>query len=362
MDYQALLSKGLTSVKKSLDAEQEALANLSHQYKTDEFSQIQLMKSLDVLFAVNMKGGKVVMCGVGKSFKIASKLCATLNSLSIQSVTLHPTEALHGDLGILNNRDTIIMLTASGNTPELLDLLTHIPEAIPIVLLTCNKDSKLATHPKTKSLLYTELAPHLREETIHGVPAPTVSATVALALADSVILALSELIEQSESARKKLFSIKHPGGSIGANLSHLNENVNLSNPRRKISNSSYSSFLSLEQARSIINNSSDPSSSVSSDDDDINESQFDSTLTLEIKAAKDSNVQRLNSAQLQGLSELEFVKHLLTAEYFVTSNKGKDYGVDVATLKKSYLKHSSTGRKWEEFSSGLESEFKPLCL
>ena len=71
--------------------------------------------------------GKIVITGVGKSYKLGLKLVATLNSLSIQSSSLHPTEALHGDLGLIDqNRDCLIMVTSSGNTPELIQLLPHL--------------------------------------------------------------------------------------------------------------------------------------------------------------------------------------------------------------------------------------------
>ena len=165
---------------------------------------------------------------------------ATFNSLSIQASCLHPLEALHGDLGIINdNHDCLIMLTASGNTPELINLLPHLSCNLPIILLTCNKFSNLSTSNRILSLLLADLPNSHNEEMIHGLPAPTVSTTLSLILADSVILSLSELIEQDLVKRKKLFGLKHPGGSIGAYL-------NLDTGSSLTSDGSTTSLLSLK--------------------------------------------------------------------------------------------------------------------
>lgn len=216
----------ISSVQKTLAFQREAVSIIAHQYETDEFSKNQLVQLLNTLYNTSIyHRGKIVLCGIGKSYKIAAKLVATLNSLAIQSSILHPLEALHGDLGMLREGDALIFVTASGNTPELLNLLPHISLNIPIVLLTCCRESKLSKSVQVKSILYAELPPHLKEDSIHGLPAPTVSATVTLALADATILALSELIEADLAKRKVSFSMNHPGGSIGASLSHLNVNM-----------------------------------------------------------------------------------------------------------------------------------------
>lgn len=349
LEYESLMFKGLESVSKSLKAQLEAISGLVNQILDDEFTKHHILRSLNTLFTVNATGGKIVLCGVGKSFKIASKLCATLNSLSIQSVTLHPTEALHGDLGILNDKDAIIMLTASGNTPELLSLLPHLPEAIPIILLTCNKDSKLALHSRTKSLLYTHLPPHLKEETIHGVPAPTVSATLSLALADSVILALAELIEQSEAARKKLFSMKHPGGSIGANLSHLNDNINFSGSDKTL-NLSYSSFLSLDWKRE--GPKFDRCSVDSSDSDEVSESTFEKGNYLNISSYK--SIKEIDD--FNTLLELDFLRFITLVDLIITTINNEKFGIETTNLKRLYIEHK--GANWDGFKNGLTSHLK----
>lgn len=215
----AFVQSSLNSITNTLRLENEAVNNLYNQYQTDEFSITNLLDSIALMFKTYQRKGKIIICGIGKSHKLATKLTATLNSLSISSCNLHPSEALHGDLGMINESlDCLIMLTSSGNTPELLNLLPHLSTDLPIILLTCNKVSKLSKSGRIRSLIYAELLPLHNEEAIHGLPAPTVSTTLSLILADSVILALSELIENDLFKRRKLFGLKHPGGSIGLSL------------------------------------------------------------------------------------------------------------------------------------------------
>lgn len=291
--YERRAEKALNSVNKTLGSQSEAMSHLVDQYSKSGYSQINLLNSLEILFQSILRGGKVVVSGIGKSFKISSKLVATLNSLSIQSAALHASEGLHGDLGIIRDNDALIFVTASGSTPELLQLLPHIPKSIPIILLTCNRNSKLSNHPQVKSMLYAELPLNLNEQSIHGIPAPTVSATLSMVLADATILALSEMLEEDALKRKKLFSMKHPGGSIGAELSHLNENFaklatgDVASSGRSFSLNTNSSLLSLNQLRKSFDNmngeSSNFSSLVVSDDEDI----------LDSRALKKNSVQNL---------------------------------------------------------------------
>ncbi|KAI5958556.1 hypothetical protein KGF57_002401 [Candida theae] len=215
----SMVNKCHQSVLNTIKSQTEAIAHLQQQYATDLFSIDNLITSIITLYQTHSRGGKIVITGIGKSHKLASKLVATLNSLCIQATSLHPSEALHGDLGLINeSKDCLIMLTASGNTPELINLLPHLSPDLPILLLTCNKFSTLSISNRIHSLLLAELPNSHNEVAIHGLPAPTVSTTLSLILADSVILALSEAIESDLIKRKKLFGSKHPGGSIGASL------------------------------------------------------------------------------------------------------------------------------------------------
>lgn len=84
-----------------ISTERAALANLEQIYTTDKFSRESMDRAVDQVTNTINGGGKLVICGVGKSGKIGEKLVATMNSLGIQSCSLHPTEALHGDLGMI---------------------------------------------------------------------------------------------------------------------------------------------------------------------------------------------------------------------------------------------------------------------
>jgi D-arabinose 5-phosphate isomerase GutQ len=200
-----------------LETQTHSIQHLVHQYRNSGFSQSQLKKSLNILNSSLLKGGKIVISGVGKSHKIAAKIVATLNSLGLQSALLHPSEALHGDLGIIRKEayDCLIFISSSGRSPELLQLLPYIPLEIPIVLLTNQKTSLLSQHFQIKSLLYAELPLQLSEEATYGLTAPTISTTLSLTLADAVSISLAELYISNLADRKRVFRDRHPGGAIG---------------------------------------------------------------------------------------------------------------------------------------------------
>ncbi|KAF8430472.1 hypothetical protein BGX38DRAFT_397758 [Terfezia claveryi] len=165
------------------------------------------------------QGGKLVVIGVGKSGKIGQKFVSTMNSFGLQSVFLHPVEALHGDLGILRSDDIILMITYSGNTPELLALLPHIPTHISRILLTShtNQNTTKLTCSLSNTILLPAPIPE-REEVTFGVPAPTTSTTVAMALSDALAIAVSRVLHGDDGGPREVFKKNHPGGAIGLNM------------------------------------------------------------------------------------------------------------------------------------------------
>lgn len=341
-EWQKLTFAALQSVKTTLGRESEALRNLAAHYVENIDTQLDMINSIGLLYDAHKKGGKIVCCGIGKSYKIATKTVATLKSLTINADELHPSEALHGDLGLLRENDCLIFFTASGNTPELIQLLPHISPNIPIVLLTCSKQSKLASHPQVTSLLYADLPEHLKETAIHGIPAPTVSATLSLVLADAVALALGEMIEIDHMKRKKTFSMKHPGGSIGSDLSHLNDNFT-----RALSSSSsqsdslpihgsYTSLLSLDQFRECFRTTSATSTAAESavDDSQVVKSNFEFSLAL-MNARSDSCL-KTKKAEFLGWSELDFLKNLALYDYIMFESGAKSFAADSSKLRSMY--------------------------
>ncbi|KAG0158128.1 hypothetical protein PDIDSM_5641 [Penicillium digitatum] len=130
-----------------ISTERAALAHLEHIYQTDARAQHDLARAVDQIARSVREGGKLVVCGVGKSGKVGRKIEATMNSLGVYSAFLHPTEALHGDLGLVRPNDTVLLISFSGRSPELLSLLPHLPGTVPVIALTSH------THPVSCPLL-----------------------------------------------------------------------------------------------------------------------------------------------------------------------------------------------------------------
>lgn len=217
LHHEQHLSSATKTFKSILKHQTEATHHLVNQYNHSKFAQQQLNRSLNILNSTLLKNGKIVISGIGKSHKIAAKIVATMNSLSIHAALLHPSEALHGDLGILrhDHHDCLVLISSSGKSPELMQLLPHISPETPVILLTNTKNSPLSTHPQVNSLIYAELLPHLKEENIYGLNAPSISTTLCLTIADAVVIALAELYISDYNERKKIFGERHPGGAIG---------------------------------------------------------------------------------------------------------------------------------------------------
>jgi D-arabinose 5-phosphate isomerase GutQ len=196
-----------------LQTEATALSCLSRLYETDPVARGGFTQAAASITQSILKKGKLVISGVGKSGKIGEKLVATMNSLGILTSYLHPSEALHGDLGLVRPEDTILLITFSGKTPELLQLIPHFDQSIPLICLTAH------THPSTCAISNmrpdTILLPapiHESEVLSFGVSAPTTSTTIAIALGDALAVSVSRKVHSSP---KEVFLKNHPGGAIG---------------------------------------------------------------------------------------------------------------------------------------------------
>lgn len=150
--------------------------------------------------------GKIVVAGVGKSGNIGNKLVATFNSTGAPSVALNCQDALHGDLGLIESGDTIIALSYSGETRELLNLIPHLKRrAVQIIAITGNSKSSLAKY--SDCVLNVEVG---REACPLNL-APTSSTTNTLVTGDSLAMVLLE----ARGFEKEHFAELHPGGSLG---------------------------------------------------------------------------------------------------------------------------------------------------
>ena len=163
-------------------------------------------KAVEIAF--NTKG-KVIVTGVGKSGLIGSKIAATLASTGTPSFFIHPTEALHGDLGMIGKDDSVIAISYSGESEELIKILPHIKRfEVPLIAMTGDSNSTLAR--------YADVVLNIKvsKEACPLNVAPTSSTTLTLAMGD----ALAVCLMKKRNFTKEDFASFHPGGSLGKRL------------------------------------------------------------------------------------------------------------------------------------------------
>ncbi len=198
--------------KKTIETESKAIANLANLID-DQFAEA-------VTYVFN-SAGRVIITGIGKSANIATKIVATLNSTGTPAIFMHAADAIHGDLGTIQEKDTVICISKSGNTPEI-KVLTSLIKAIgnKIIAITGNKDSFLGQQADYILNAYVE------KEACPNNLAPTTSTTAQLVIGDAFAMCLLDLRGFSSED----FARYHPGGSLGkqlylrvSNLTSLNE-------------------------------------------------------------------------------------------------------------------------------------------
>ena len=193
----------INSALKVIEIEGNAVLNLSKQIGSD-FENLCLK-------ILNMKG-KLILMGIGKSGHIAQKISATLSSTGTSSFFVHPTEAAHGDLGMIDKDDAILILTNSGETQEIIAILPALKRCTSnIFTLTNNIQSTIAKAGKINLVI------NAVEEACPLDLAPTSSTTIALAFGDALAIALLE----ARGFSKDDFAKSHPAGQIGKKLTTL---------------------------------------------------------------------------------------------------------------------------------------------
>lgn len=153
--------------------------------------------------------GRVIVSGMGKSGHVAAKIASTFASTGTPAQMVHPGEASHGDLGMIAPKDAVILISNSGETKELADMIAHCARfAVPLIAITKRVDSTLgqaANHVLT--------LPNAPEACAIGM-APTTSTTMAMALGDALAVAMM----QHRGFGRENFANLHPGGTLGAQL------------------------------------------------------------------------------------------------------------------------------------------------
>jgi len=198
-------AKFLASAKRVITVEADALKQLASQLD-DSFGQA-------VALLLNAKG-RVIISGMGKSGHIARKIAATFASTGTPAHFVHPAEASHGDLGMMTRGDVVLVLSNSGETPELADLVAYTRRfSIPMIGVASRPNSTLLTRADVAIVL-----PDLGEACGTGV-VPTTSTTMTLALGDALAVALME----HRKFTPENFREFHPGGKLGARLSKVSD-------------------------------------------------------------------------------------------------------------------------------------------
>lgn len=197
------LHDDLAEARRVLTLEASALEKLSHSLDGSFAQAVNLLTQVQ---------GRVILSGIGKSGHIANKIASTFSSTGTPAFFLHPSEASHGDLGMLTLQDVLVILSLSGETAELSDTLNYAQRFnIPFIAITHKAESTLAKAAHTTLLL-----PPCPEACPMGL-APTTSTTLMLALGDALAVTLLRRKGFSEIDFKKL----HPGGLLGRKLLHV---------------------------------------------------------------------------------------------------------------------------------------------
>jgi len=195
-----MTKSALATAREVLRTEGAALGQLAEEL-TEDFDAI-------IRTLLNVPG-RVIVSGMGKSGHIAAKIAATMASTGTPAQFVHPGEASHGDLGMITRADAVILMSNSGETKELADIIAHTRRFdIPLIAITKNAASTLAT--QADHLLKLSDAP---EACSIGM-APTTSTTMTLALGDALAVALMN----ARGFQQADFRTFHPGGTLGAQL------------------------------------------------------------------------------------------------------------------------------------------------
>jgi arabinose-5-phosphate isomerase len=191
--------------RRVVSIEKKAIANIESRFRNEKFSA----NFTDAVETIYRCKGKIVVTGIGKSGIIAQKIVATFNSTGTYSIFMHSADSLHGDLGVLRKEDVILIVSKSGDTSEIRQLIPNFKLlGIKIISIVGNSDSELV------SLSDISLDASVKEEACPHNLAPTSSTTAALVLGDALAISLL----QKRDFTSENFAFVHPGGNLGKRL------------------------------------------------------------------------------------------------------------------------------------------------
>lgn len=195
--------------KDVINRETDALSNLSSLIDTNFNTAVEIILSAK---------GKVIVTGIGKSGHIGRKIAASFASTGTPSFFLHPSEAIHGDLGMIGNDDIVLAIANSGETPEILKIIPYTKDNnIPLIAISSKPASTLAK----KSTVHLSIGTF--EEACPLSLAPTTSSTLTLAMGDALMVALMD----GRGFNEENYAKFHPGGNLGRRLLDTVSNVML---------------------------------------------------------------------------------------------------------------------------------------
>lgn len=178
-----------------------------------------ILQAVDLLY---QKNGHIIVSGMGKPGHVGRKIAATFSSTGTPSFFLHPAEASHGDLGEISDRDSLLVLSLSGNTHELIPMLSYANRfGVDVIGITSNPSSVLA---KTASVNI--IIPKITEACPHNL-APTTSTTIMMAIGDALAICLLKKKKFTKEDFKKF----HPGGALGKQLLTVGDLMHVNFPK-----------------------------------------------------------------------------------------------------------------------------------
>jgi arabinose-5-phosphate isomerase len=203
------VGEALASATRTIQLESQGLSALEAALRTDLGGSFA-----EAIAMIGACRGRVIVTGMGKSGHIGLKVAGTLSSTGTPAHFVHPSEASHGDLGMITRDDVILAFSWSGETVELGNLVSYSRRfAVPLIAVTANSESTLGKAAEVVIAL-----PHSKEACPHGL-APTTSTVMQLALGDCLAIALLE----SKGFTARDFKVFHPGGQLGARLKFVSD-------------------------------------------------------------------------------------------------------------------------------------------